>query len=423
MKVPQHEAQQQAGPKDSEVVNPAASGGAGTDFQSKVGAACLTLLLTRGAPFFLENCAVTAVHFQSGFLGWRTEDLLVEATAGDGVVSKAAVQVKLSFVLSERNDDCVEVFQRAFADFINGKVFNPQRDMIGLITSTLSSRVARGLRTLLDCARASNGPADMAKRLDLPDYLGAPTTKYYQTIATILRNGDPRNATDDAIQQFLNRFDVLDLDLNMEGGFSEAMLRSLLRITATDNDSASDGTWSELYALAAASAKKAASFPYSKLPEHLRKRHSPNKGCSAGVNRLLEDTNIVLDGICTSIGGQANLPRASLVRRVCELIEDNSVVFLSGEAGSGKSALAKLSFSTVALGGLGFAFRAEALAGNHINDVLGKFGLTLEGLRTHTGLHRRKILWIESLERLLERNSEDRTAFLDLLRGLKSDPT
>jgi hypothetical protein len=32
-------------------------------------------------------------------------------------------------------------------------------------------------------------------------------------------------------------------------------------------------------------------------------------------------------------------------------------------------------------------------------------------------------IWVESLERLMEKNAEQRAAFLDLLRAIKNDPT
>ena len=38
-------------------------------------------------------------------------------------------------------------------------------------------------------------------------------------------------------------------------------------------------------------------------------------------------------------------------------------------------------------------------------------------------MHRKKVLWVDSLERLMEKPAEQRAAFLDLLRALKLDPT
>ena len=111
------------------ITSPSATGGTGPDFEFKVGAACLTLLLTGGAPFFLETGTVNAVHFQTKYLGWQTDDLLLEAVDGQGEKHKAAIQVKRSFVLSEKDKESTEALRRAFADFRNASLFNQGRDM------------------------------------------------------------------------------------------------------------------------------------------------------------------------------------------------------------------------------------------------------------------------------------------------------
>ena len=56
----------------ADVVNPAATGGAGTHFEHRVDAFFLGLFLTRGIPPFMPQCIIEAVHLQSGHLGWAT---------------------------------------------------------------------------------------------------------------------------------------------------------------------------------------------------------------------------------------------------------------------------------------------------------------------------------------------------------------
>jgi hypothetical protein len=232
--------------------NPSATGGSGQDFEFKVGAACLTLLLTRGAPLFLGTGTLSTVHFQTKYLGWQTDDLLLEAIDGQGEKRKAAVQVKRSFVLSEKNEESAETLRRAFADFRNPSLFSQNHDVVGLITSNLSAKLVRGLRTLLDCARASTDSADMVRRLQIPGYLGKPTLDYYDNIVAILQDSGGPQPTDEEIWRFLCCFNVVDCDLNVEHGFTETMMRSLLAITARDNNSpTADATWSTLCTLAA----------------------------------------------------------------------------------------------------------------------------------------------------------------------------
>jgi hypothetical protein len=406
------------------ITSPSATGGTGPDFEFKVGAACLTLLLTGGAPFFLETGTVNAVHFQTKYLGWQTDDILLVVVDGKGLNRKAAIQIKRAFVLSEKDEESAETLRRAFADFRNPSLFSQNHDVVGLITSNLSAKLVRGLRTLLDCARASTDSADMVRRLQIPGYLGKPTLDYYNNIVAILRDSSGSQPTDEEIWRFLCRFNVVDCDLNVEHGFIETMMRSLLAITARDNNSAvADATWNTLCTLAATRTGTASSYTLEKLPEPLLQQHNHASGYPAGALRLLEDTRVVVDGIRTTIGGKMEIPRRELFGQLCQLIENNPLVFVTGEAGSGKSVLAKMGFSLATIGAVGFAFRAESLAGTHINEVLARFELTIDGLRAQTALHGRKILWIESLERLMEKDAEQRAAFLDLLRAIKNDPT
>src|SRR3954447_862582 len=95
------------------VSNPAATGSAGPAFETKVAAACLTLLLTRGAPLCLGAGTLRSVHLQAGHLGlgWCTDDLLLEATDGGGEPMKAALQVKRAFSLSAEDSECVKTIR------------------------------------------------------------------------------------------------------------------------------------------------------------------------------------------------------------------------------------------------------------------------------------------------------------------------
>jgi ABC-type transport system involved in cytochrome c biogenesis ATPase subunit len=112
---------------------------------------------------------------------------------------------------------------------------------------------------------------------------------------------------------------------------------------------------------------------------------------------LLEDTAVVGNGIRTTIAEKTPIPRRELFGELCRLIEASPLVFVTGAAGSGKSAVVKSAFTTATQGGVGFAFRAVSLTGHHINEVLHRFGLTLAALQAQTAMHGRKVLWVDSL--------------------------
>lgn len=244
------------------ISSPASTGSAGSAFEAKVAAACLTLLLTRGAPLCLGAGTLHKVHLQAGHLGlgWYTDDLLLEATDNVGGQIKAALQVKRAFSLSVKDSECVQTLCGALADFRNAAQFDQQRDVVALVTSSLSAQLARSLRTLLDCARASLSAAEMTRRLAIPGYLGKPTLACHKTIGDILAGAEGGGPTDDELWRFLCRFHVVDLDLNSERGIAETLLRSLLAATSPDADSgAVDATWNELVATALSDAGRAMS--------------------------------------------------------------------------------------------------------------------------------------------------------------------
>lgn len=408
--------------------SPIATGNAGAAFESKVSAVCLTLLLTRGAPLCLGSGTLNIVHLQAGHLnvGWNTDDILLEATNTVGQSVKAALQAKRAFSLSATDKECESVFLGALADFRNVGQFNETTDAIGLITSSLSAKVARGFTTLLDCARASLSAEDMARRIALPNYLTGTARGYLSTIKKILEKAKGGAPDDAEIWRFLCHFHMVSLDLNDPdaSGLTETLMRSLLAATTTDGDAAAaEATWQELTNLTASDAGRAMSYTREKLPAHILERHGKATGFSSGISSLIEHSQIVITGINTTIAGKTAIPRRELVGGLCGLVGSNPLTFVTGDAGSGKSVLVKLAFEVVTQGAIGFAFRATSLAGTHINDVLHRFGLTLAQLQQQTAAQERKILWIESLEQLMEKPAEQRAAFLDLLRVLRSDPS
>jgi len=128
----------------------------------------------------------------------------------------------------------------------------------------------------------------------------------------------------------------------MEGGVTETMMRSLLVITSRDrNPGDANATWAELCVLAATKTGTAASYTLEKLPLPIRQRHDQASGYPTGITRLLEDTSVVVGGIRSTIGETSEISRREIFAKLCQLLENNPLVFVTGEAGSGKSVLAK----------------------------------------------------------------------------------
>jgi len=404
--------------------SPAATGDRGGSFEQQVGACYLTYLLTQGTPPFLQGGALDEVHFQAGHLGWETDDLVLVGEVG-GHVRKVAVQAKSSFTFSAENEECLQVFADAWKDFSNAKLFDRTRDALVLVCGPLPVSAQHRWRILLDAARASLSPADWLNRLTLPGYLDKGAAVALDTLQDLLARANGSPVSDDQLWKFARIFDFQWLDLMTPASSTEAAVRSLLAFTASGPlpvAEAATQSWNELVALIVALGPDAASFDYAKLPETLRRRHEKAPAVMAMTQKAIAShSQIVKQVVRTTIAGRIALPRTEQLAAIQSALEEHRIVCISGAAGSGKSGLAKVVFDTLKPQGLAAAFRAESFAAPHLNDVFAPHKFTAEEFTALAALHSRKWIWVESVERLLEK--PERHAFLDLLYMVAQDPT
>jgi hypothetical protein len=107
--------------------------------------------------------------------------------------------------------------------------------------------------------------------------------------------------------------------------------------------------------------------------------------------------------------------------QLLERLEEDRVVVVSGPAGHGKSVLGKYAVEILRRDHFSFAFRAEEFATSHLDQTLhrAQLGVGAERLLALLAGQGRKLLVIESVERLLEASVRD--AFSDLLDLAKRD--
>ena len=145
-------------------------------------------------------------------------------------------------------------------------------------------------------------------------------------------------------------------------------------------------------------------------------------GAEQRALRALDDhTALILRGIRSTIGNDLHLRRAGLVQQVIGQLESTQVVLLSGPAGSGKSAVAKDAIAVLSPDYFAFSFRAEEFAQPHFDATLqsSQIPVSAATLGAILASQDRKVLLIESVERLLEKSTRD--AFSDLLTLAATD--
>lgn len=393
-----------------------ATGGGGTFFEQHVDALFLALLLVRAPLPILKDCQAEEVHFQAKHLLWNTDDVLLVAVRPDGVRCRLAAQVKRRFTISEKDETCKKAFGDFWADF-KGSEFDQATDRLALATLRGTNVLLDGFNSLLDCARASADAADFMRRLEVDGFLSKTARGHGTTIRRILEDADEA-PTDEQFWRFLSLLHVVSFDLNTASAQNEAWIKALLAATARGGDTlaAAEASWRELLELVGGGMPAAASYRHANLPDSLRNRHGAIDTRSAEIVRSLSaHSEVTLNGVKTTIGPTVEIARDALINQVLEALSKNQVVLISAPAGLGKSAVAKQLMQLLDENLYCLAFRAEEFAASHIDQTLQQAqvpanGSELLGILAGQG---RKLVLVESVERLLEASVRD--AFADLL--------
>jgi hypothetical protein len=403
------------------ISNPVSTGGAGTVLEHRYAASWVTLLLCHGEPPFFPGGRIAEVSVQAGSLFWKTDDALVRGELPDGLLFNAAAQVKRMCAPVESDEDFAGFITGAWTDFNAASRFNRGTDRLLLVSSFQSAGLYR-FRQLIEQARANTTAADWIKKLHIPKFLSKEVAAVKDVVAAIVTKSGAV-PTDEQLWDFLRHCGVVLTDLGDTGGSHEAQIVSLLRTTCADAppEAPAADSWNELCTLTAVGEGVAKTFRLADLPEPLRRRHSRARVADLQLlANLRRNSEMVIAGCRDTINGVA-LDRTELEADIADSLASSRVVLLTGPAGSGKSALAKRVFRTVAQDAFALAFRVEEFAATNLRASPAMHGSDLGKLLELSALFGKRVVLIESVERLLEDSRRD--AFLDFLRQLASDPT
>lgn len=406
------------------ISSPAATGGAGTFFEQHVAAYWLAQLLVRCIPPILIDTAVSEVNFQTERLGWQTDDFLILCERNGGTTQKLAGQVKRSFTVSAGDDDCKKAIQDFWKDFKSRDRFSPVDDRLVLVTLRGTETLLRDFVGLLDCARAARDGTEFERRLATKGLISNKAVKCCGELQKIIADIEGQPVTQADIWPFLRVLHVLSLDLDTSTRQTEAHIKSLLAHTAAEGDPAGAAgvSWSTLLALASTAMSEARSLRRADLPQELQERHVSIGANEQQVLRALKDhTSLILRGIRSIIGEGFHLQRFALVQKVLGELETAQVVLVSGPAGSGKSAIGKDAVSQLSQDHFAFGFRVEEFAEPHFDATLHAAQIPANGttLGAIAAAQDRKVILVESVERLLEKTTRD--AFTDLMTLASAD--
>lgn len=412
------------GPSKNRVSSPISTGGEGVFFEQHVAAYWLAQLLVRSIPPILTDAGVTDVYFQTEHLGFNTDDFLVVCARADATTARLVGQVKRSFTISAAEDECKKAIGDFWKDFKKADPFNPQHDRLVLVTLRGTGTLLKDFVGLLDCAKGAADSEEFQRRLSLDGFVSKKSIHQCTELCEIVSalEGAPFTAKD--LWPFLRVLHVLSLDLHTTTRQTEAHIKTLLALKSTDPDpiASATATWDALLTFASEAGPAARSLKRADLPAALVQAYGEvGAHEQRALTALKSHTEFVLRKIRTTIGPAFHLRRAAMVQKVLSAIEAKQVVLITGPAGSGKSVIGKKAVSSLSREFFAFGFRVEEFAVAHIDETLHNSQIPTRAteLQAILGAQDRKVLVIESVERLLEKPTRD--AFSDLMTLAQGD--
>ena len=291
-------------------------------------------------------------------------------------------------------------------------------DRFALVTLRGTNTLLEYFVGLLDCARAARSGVEFQQRLTTEGFISNTAVRYCSQVENIIGDIEEKLVTAADIWPFLRALHVLSLDLHSSTRQTEAHIRSMLALTATDGDPAASAaaSWNELVVEASTAMVASRSLRRGDLPAATLARHGVIGTNERRVLQALGDhTEPVIHAIRSTLGDDLHLSRAALVQKLLESLENAQVVLVTGPAGCGKSAVGKDAVGVLALDHFLFGFRVEEFAQAHLDTTLADAQVPANWarLRAILGAQDRKVVLVESVERLLEKTTRD--AFTDLM--------
>jgi hypothetical protein len=406
----------------TKVASPISTGGAGSDYEKRVGAYYLAALLLQAVPRGQEAGVTREVRFQRLYEGEPLDDLIIVSDLPVGE-AKLALQIKRDLTFGEKDKIFGEVIQACWETFKSTN-FHIGIDRFGIGIGLYSKNIDEYYQMVLDWARTSTDADDFLKRINRPRLANQTMRSFVQLIRGKLNNYSASSVTDDEIWNFLRSMVILYFDFQRDGSrdysYSVEIVSHLLN---ADKKAEAPQLFTELVNLAAEANRTAGSFNADILRQRLQANFSllSPVDCRSDLEKLRQESGFALNDIRVDIGG-LSLSRTALIVDALEKLSEASLIEIVGSSGVGKSALLKtlvehqrgegpvLVISGDRITGAGWSSYASTL---QLRQPLNKLLVALSGSSRPT-------IFIDGADRIVETGK--RAVVNDLLRTLAEVP-
>lgn len=208
--------------------NPVSTGGGGHNFETRVQALHVVLMLSGGYALCLPQWPISKLQLQARHAGYETDDLIVYARERNGKAqAKLLASIKHTVAITKSNATFKEVIKAAWLDFSNSGLFNKETDSLALFTGILSSTDNRDARTLLEWARTSEDAQEFVRKAESPKFSSTQKKNKLAAFRAQLSRAKDAPVTNKELWSFMRCFYVEVFDFESANGPVPSLLRSL----------------------------------------------------------------------------------------------------------------------------------------------------------------------------------------------------
>lgn len=251
------------------LINPFSTGGGGYHFEAHVQASFVLLMLTGGYAPCLPCWPIVEIKFQGRIDGFNTDDLIVFVEDPETKERRKLLgQIKHSIAITQSSTQFGDVIQAAWNDFNNSQIFTPKKDVIALLTGTLSATDLKSIQWLLNQAKHTKNVDEFLRKVQQAKFSPSKSDEKLAVIQHHLKAANRgNNVSNDELYDFLNHFHLLSYDLGNESGVVLSLLHShISQFQVRDPLWA----WSRIVDIVQTWNQDAGTITLDKLPDDLR---------------------------------------------------------------------------------------------------------------------------------------------------------
>ena len=326
------------------MTSPYTAGGGGTHLEASIVASSFVAVLCetpfRGLP---GKYAIEARTQRAGF-GEPLDDLILTGVDERGTRTKLHLQVKNSLTFTESDAEWRDVLRRAW-DTLSAPGFNSAAERLGVGVGTYNARVDRHYQATLSWALHSIDGDHFVERIEKEDFSHQDKRAFVQSVRNILAAHIKRALSNSELWVFLRSFLIIHFDFQAGDSSRDAanVLDRLRNALPPDHREKAGDIWNHLIQRTGKIIPTGGGTTRETLVAALAAEGltiGPAPSFWRDIDAIDRESRRALGDIKSDIAGM-RLYRAANYQEVKNALAEGRFVQITGEPGTGKSALLK----------------------------------------------------------------------------------